>query len=76
MPRNHFHKVYFDNWFTSIQLQVELEKIGILSLGTVRPNRFRGCKFSSDKDMKKQGRGTVEDVITKIDGISLMTTKW
>ena len=45
--KNQGHKLYFDNWFTSINLQVELENIGIHSLGTLRRNRLRGCVFSS-----------------------------
>lgn len=30
IPKNQFHKLYFDNWFTSLQLAVELAKVGIL----------------------------------------------
>jgi hypothetical protein len=37
IPRNMLHKLYFDNWFTGVQLVTELEKLGIHSLGTVRP---------------------------------------
>ena len=36
IPKNQGHKLYFDNWFTSVNLEVEREKIGIHSLGTVR----------------------------------------
>ena len=42
IPKNQGHKLLFDNWFTSVNLQVQLEKIGIHSLGTVRQNRLRG----------------------------------
>jgi hypothetical protein len=55
IPRNMFHKLYFDNWFTGVQLVSKLEKLGIHSLGTVRPNQLKGCKFSCDKEMKKRG---------------------
>jgi hypothetical protein len=35
------HKVYYDNWFSTVNLLAELEKMGIQSLGTVRPNRYQ-----------------------------------
>jgi hypothetical protein len=66
VPRDHFHKIYFDNWFTSVQLEIELEKMGIQCLGTACPNRLSGCKFSNDKDMKKKkGRGSFEELSAK-----------
>ncbi|XP_047116200.1 piggyBac transposable element-derived protein 3-like [Schistocerca piceifrons] len=71
-----FHKLYFDNWFTGVRLEVELGKMGIQSLGTVRPNRLKGCMFTSDKVMKKKGRGSYEEYLSKIDGITLSAVKW
>ena len=55
IPKNQGHTLYFDNWFTSVNLLVELEKIGIHSLGTVRRNRIRGCVFSSENELKPKG---------------------
>ncbi|XP_047120479.1 piggyBac transposable element-derived protein 3-like [Schistocerca piceifrons] len=56
--RHMFHKLYFRNWFTRVRLVVELEKMGIQSLGTVRRNWLKGCTFTSDKEMKKGSRGS------------------
>jgi hypothetical protein len=70
-----FQKLYFDNCFTEVQLVTELEKLGIHSLGTVRPNRLKGCKFSSDKEMKKRGRGSYEEFSCKFDSITLNAVK-
>jgi hypothetical protein len=56
VPRNAFHKICFYNWFTSVQLHLELEKLGIQCLGTVCSYRLYGCKFSSYEEMKK-GKG-------------------
>ncbi|XP_049772359.1 piggyBac transposable element-derived protein 2-like [Schistocerca cancellata] len=50
--------------------------MGIQSLGTVRPNRLKGCMFTSDKVMKKKGRGSYEEHLSKIDGITLSAVKW
>ena len=55
---------------------MELEKIGIHSLGTVRRNRLRGCVFSSEKELKAKGRGTFEEKTTVVDNIKLRATVW
>ena len=65
LQRHMNHKVYYDNWFSGVNLLVELQKMGNQSLGTVRPNRLPGCSFVSDKEMKRQGRGTVEEKLCK-----------
>ncbi|XP_060870237.1 piggyBac transposable element-derived protein 3-like [Metopolophium dirhodum] len=53
--------VYFDNWFTSLELVTYLrKKFGILSLGTIQQNRLRGCDIINDKDLLKKGRGSFE----------------
>ena len=70
------HKVYFDNWFSSVNLLVELEKMGIHPLGTVRPNRLPGRSFISDKEMKRHGRGTVEEKVTIVEGVEIIALKW
>jgi len=70
------HEVYYDNWFSIVNLLVELEIMGIQSLGTVRPNRLPGCSFISDKEMKRQGRGTVEEKVTSVEGVEIIALKW
>jgi hypothetical protein len=35
--RDIYHKVYCDNWFSSIPLLAALDKMGIQTLATVRP---------------------------------------
>jgi hypothetical protein len=37
--QNHYHQVYFDNYFTSIDLLVKLLRNGIYSCGTFRKDR-------------------------------------
>ena len=48
--------LYFDNWFTSLKLLIQLAKDGIFELGNVRQNRHPGCQFSNDTELKKKGR--------------------
>lgn len=42
VPRQMNYKIYYDNWFTNCDLQLYLLSQGILSVGTVRPNRVSG----------------------------------
>lgn len=67
--------VYFDNWFTSLELLYYLRhERGILSLGTIRKDRLRNCPLSSDKNLKKKGRGTHEVVCDNTKRLAV--TKW
>ena len=76
IPRQMSHKLYYDNWFTGVQLQVVLEKMGIHSVATVRANRLKGCKLLTDNELKAQGRGTHKEMIAEHDGVDLRVTKW
>ena len=54
MPHQQRYKVFFDNYFTSIPLLVELRENGILALGTIRQNKIGAQKLiQSDKELKK-----------------------
>ena len=39
IPRNVWHKIYCDNWFTSVAFHATLGKQGIVYLGTVQSNQ-------------------------------------
>ena len=67
IEKNVSHKIYFDNYFTSMKLMVYLARNGILALGTVRRNRIPNSKMPAQKEMKSRGNSiemttTVEDV--------------
>ena len=49
LPVNVNHKVYFDNWFTSLDLLLYLKQRGILSCGTIRTNHIQNCPLVSNK---------------------------
>lgn len=51
-----------------------LKQFGILANGTVRINRMSGCQFKSDKELKKEGRGTYDSKIDTNSGI--VGCKW
>uniref|UniRef100_A0A3Q1EXC1 PiggyBac transposable element-derived protein 2-like n=1 Tax=Acanthochromis polyacanthus TaxID=80966 RepID=A0A3Q1EXC1_9TELE len=68
--------LYFDEWFSSLDLFVALANKGIPALGTVRENCLRGCTFSADAEMKKKGRGTFEEQEAVVDGVEVRAVKW
>uniref|UniRef100_A0A667WQ57 PiggyBac transposable element-derived protein domain-containing protein n=1 Tax=Myripristis murdjan TaxID=586833 RepID=A0A667WQ57_9TELE len=70
------HLLYFDNWFSSLDLFATLANKGIPALGTVQQNRLHGCSFCSDTDMKKKGRGTFEEKKAVVDSAEIRAVKW
>ena len=69
--------MFHDNYFAGILLQVTLEKLKIHSISTVRANRLKGCVLKSDKDMKKIGRGTHQELLlTVVDDVEVRFVKW
>ncbi|XP_052130530.1 piggyBac transposable element-derived protein 3-like isoform X2 [Frankliniella occidentalis] len=67
--------VCFDNYFTSIPLICGLkDRLGLVSIGTIRLNRTKGCPLPNDKDLTKQGRGT-SVVQSTMDG-QVAVVKW
>ncbi|KAJ8913087.1 hypothetical protein NQ315_006588 [Exocentrus adspersus] len=76
VPVNKNHHVYFDNYYTTIPLLVQLAKRGILALGTVRRNRLPKCPFPSDKEMSKANRGEMQEFVTQMDGVPITAVAW
>ncbi|CAK1603653.1 unnamed protein product [Parnassius mnemosyne] len=67
--------VYFDNWFTSLELIYHLRNAyGILSLGTIRKDRLRGQNIVEDKVLKKKGRGSYVMISDNKNKLSIV--KW
>lgn len=76
IPSNRNHCLYFDNWFTAVSLEKHLAERSIWCCGTVRPNRVPGINFSSDAELKKKGRGTMEEWQSSGEGSQLAAIKW
>lgn len=76
IPKQLFYKICFDNWFSTLPLITELEKLGIQSIATVRSNRLKNCEFSTDKVMKTKGLGSYEILSTSIDRVTINAVKW
>ena len=67
------YKMYFDNWFASVQLVEMLKERGIWAVGTIRKDRMAGCQLKSDKEMKKDGRGSYDN---KSNDKGVTIVKW
>lgn len=68
------HIVFFDNYFTSHDLLVDLRQQGIRATGTVRENRTKKCPLPASNDMKKRDRGYYEYCYDKNN--SLLFVRW
>ena len=51
------HSVFFDIFFSSYKLLVDLNEKGFRATGTMRNDRIEGCPLSPVNDMKKSERG-------------------
>ena len=60
LPSHKGDRLFFDNWFITLDLLIYLKNKGILACGTVRTNRIQGRPLQSKKAMQKAGRGTMD----------------
>ena len=74
LPNHVNHNVYFDNWFTSLNLCLGLKEHGLRSKGTVRSNRLYGCPIDSNNELRRNGRGSFSFKTGANSG--LLLTKW
>ncbi|XP_004211012.1 piggyBac transposable element-derived protein 3 [Hydra vulgaris] len=74
LPKNQNFKVFFDNWFCSMQLCLALKELGFVVTATIRSDRIKGCQLATEKELQKQGRGSQ---VFKTDANSrLILTRW
>uniref|UniRef100_UPI00358E218E piggyBac transposable element-derived protein 3-like n=1 Tax=Myxine glutinosa TaxID=7769 RepID=UPI00358E218E len=74
IPKGLNYKCFFNNWFTSPELLVELKKMGILAVATINRNRLRGCVHKTDKELGKAGRGSFDVKYETTTGLTIV--KW
>lgn len=68
------HKLLYDNYFSSYNLLQVLKSKKICAGGTVRLNRFANPPLLCDKDLKKKGQGSYDQVVS-VDG-DVVVVKW
>ncbi|KAF2354490.1 PiggyBac transposable element-derived protein [Trinorchestia longiramus] len=76
IPDGKNHKIYFDDWFTSPKLISHLASRKIWACGSVQETRLEGLKFKSDEQLREQGRGSFDEHVIEIDGVSITAVKW
>ncbi|PNF29808.1 hypothetical protein B7P43_G10576 [Cryptotermes secundus] len=74
LPKYQNHKLFVDNWFASYDLPVELKKLGIYMVATLRKNRLAGCCLQTDASLKKRGRGSYDYRVETNENVILL--KW
>ena len=60
LPKQMNFKVYFDIYFTFLEVLIKLKEWGMWAIGTLRQDRMRGCTLKSEKELKKEGRGAFD----------------
>lgn len=76
IPDNCKYRLYFDNYYTSLDLVTHLANRGIYSHGTVRRNRVPQNKMPSETEMKKRGRGATEEMVAHVNGVDVSLVQW
>jgi len=76
IPESKNHRVFFDNYYTTIALLTFMAKKRIHTLGTVRKNRLPNCQFISGKIINNKARGIAFEYITVFDDIPLTSVVW
>ena len=69
-------RIFFDNYFNSVDLQLALARRGILGVGTVRLNRLHKTDLMSDAELAKRGRGAYQEKVASVDGVQLSVVRW
>jgi hypothetical protein len=70
--KENWHKLYFDNYFSSYRLFEILKKNNINAAGTVRINRFFKPQFSEDRSFSKKHRGYFEEKVANDESVVIM----
>ena len=74
LPERENFNIYFDNFFTSIPLLIELKEKGFHALGVLKTNGMSGAILKSKGDMKCQSRGAMDSRVCKSGNIT--TARW
>ena len=74
LSKNKNFKLFFDNYFSSINLMVMLKKEKIWATCTACQDRLAGAKnhLSTQKTLKKKGCGTVDHVVDVNSGVAIV----
>ena len=49
LPKGENYKLFFDNWFCTLDLLLQLKEMKILTTATIRMDRIKGCPLVAEK---------------------------
>lgn len=76
VTQNVNHKIFFDRFYTTVPLVVELAKNGIYSLGTIQRNRVPNCKLPTESELKKKERGFSSEFFATVENTDVCLLTW
>ena len=76
LTKNVNHKVFFDNFFSSIAIMNHLKKDGFWAVETIHKDRLKGADkhMLAERDLKKKGRGSYDFIVEANSGV--MVIRW
>ena len=74
IPKHKQYRLFFDNWFSTLNLMIKLQTMSILKTVTLRANRLGNCPSSIEKDLKRAGRSSF--VSRKYQNLHIHLVKW
>ena len=66
-------QVFFDNYFASPALLLHLKNLGIPAACTLRKDRMEHCPLKSEKELKREGRGSMD---CRTSSERILVLKW
>ena len=53
LPKGENYKLFFDNWFCTLDLLLQLKEMKKLTTATIRVDHIKGCPLVPEKDLKE-----------------------
>lgn len=74
LPKNVNHKVFFDNFFSTVALMNHLKKDGFWAVATIHNVRLKGADrhLLTEKELKKKGCGSFDYVVETNSGVTVL----
>jgi len=76
IPENVHHKLFFDNYFTSLPVMIFLEKKAFTQLERLGVIVFPNVCLTDDRIMMKRDRGYSEECFTVIEDVPISIVAW
>ena len=75
LERHKVYEIFVDNWYRD-SFSMDLNERWYFVIGIIRANRLTNCKFLTESELKKSGRGSYEVKKATLNGIDVLAIKW